>query len=468
MAQGLHVAIARVPPRKPPPLGTDQTDPMDLSPLPSSPLQLSILALISGGMAIMCLAILKTRTVLRLLSGREGLREWQILYGLMIFFLGGYSLAAVGIWEALYQAIAFLTGLIFFFGALFVLFSTNTYYKTLFITQEKYLKAKDKAEAALHQLQQTQIQLIHQEKMLGLGSLAAGIAHEINNPISFIHGNLYHLEEGVSALLRTARAIERNPQQAAALVADLELDFFEDDLPKALGSMRSGAERIRDTVKDLRSFSRLDEAHYKLACLNSDLQSTLRIFAASLESRLGPGRIALVTEYGPLPKVECNPREVNQVVVHLLNNAVDAILERDRAAVGRSRRAGAAEPLGTIEIKTRVVNGNQVAIVIADDGIGIDGATEHRIFDPFFTTKPVGKGSGLGLAIARNIVVGKHQGLLSHGRRPEGGTEFQIILPIHLGLATLAHQSGTLAMETARSTGRGGPSVSAYAMPHFA
>jgi two-component system NtrC family sensor kinase len=448
---------------------------MDLSPLTISPLQLCILALISGGMGIMFLAILKTRTVLRLLAGREGLGEWRILYGLMIFFLGGYSLAAVGVWEALYEAIALLTGLIFFFGALFVLFSTNTYYKTLFITQDKYLKAKDKAEAALHQLQQTQIQLIHQEKMLGLGSLAAGVAHEINNPVSFIHGNLYHLEEGISALLRTVRAIERSPHQAAALVADLELDFFEEDLPKALGSMRSGTERIRDTVKDLRCFSRLDEAHYKLACLNSDLQSTLRIFAASLESRLGPGRIALVADYGLLPKVECNPREVNQVVVHLLSNAVDAIVERDRGAVGRgvgtsprSRRAGAAACLGTIEIKTRLVNEHQVAITIADDGVGIDGATEHRIFDPFFTTKPVGKGSGLGLAIARNIVVGKHQGVLSHGRRPEGGTEFQILLPIHLGLANRAHQPSPLATETARSSDRGGPPLSAYAVPHFA
>lgn len=436
-----------------------------------SQLQICILALITGGMGIMLWAIVQTRTVLRLLAGREGLKEWKVLYGLMIFFLGGYSLAAVGIWDALYQAIAVLTGLIFFFGALFVLFSIKTYYKTLFITQENYRKAKDEAEAALEQLQQTQIHLIHQEKMLGLGSLAAGIAHEINNPVGFIHGNLYHLDDGIDALLQTLQSIGREPQRAAEILDNLDLDFYQDDLPKVLKSMRSGTERIRDTVKDLRCFSRLDESHYKLACLNADLQSTLRIFSAGIESRLGANRIAIVTDCAALPMVECNPREINQVVVHLLSNAVDAILERDRGAAASTSR-----PLGSIEIRTQPLNERQILMTITDDGVGIEGATEHRIFDPFFTTKPVGKGSGLGLAIARNIIVGKHQGDLSYRRRPQGGTEFRIVLPTRLGLAASAPAIAAKAEPSMLADGHGtaiapSPSASAsasYSMPHFA
>lgn len=288
------------------------------------------------------------------------------------------------------------------------------------------LQTQQQAEqlsAALSTLQRTQTQLIQSEKMSSLGQLVAGVAHEINNPVNFIHGNLTHLHSHVSNLLSlidTYQTCYPTPTpEVEAQAQDIDLEFLSQDLPKIVASMQLGTDRIRQIVLSLRNFSRLDQADMKLVDIHEGIDSTLLIlqyrFKANGES---PG-VELIKEYGELPLVECFPSQLNQVFMNVVSNAIDALEE-----------AGTYEGMPTIRISTQVIEEQAVVIRISDNGIGIPKEILSRIFDPFFTTKPIGKGTGMGLSISYDIVVEKHGGVFKCHSEPGQGTEFWIEIPL--------------------------------------
>jgi predicted ATPase/signal transduction histidine kinase len=271
----------------------------------------------------------------------------------------------------------------------------------------------------LEQLQKTQAQLIQSEKMSSLGQLVAGVAHEINNPINFIYGNLTPATEYVQQLFNLLDLYQdyypEPVQQIQDEIEEIDLEFLTTDLSKLLTSMQVGAERIRDIVLSLRNFSRLDEASLKPVDIHEGIESTLLI----LQHRFKPKGIELIKEYTQLPQVTCYASELNQVFLNLLNNAIDAL------EVGSEE---VSAPLPRIVIRTEVID-STVRIHLADNGCGMTEEVRQRIFDPFFTTKPVGYGTGLGLFISYQIVVEKHKGKLMCISAPGQGTEFVIDLP---------------------------------------
>ena len=276
-------------------------------------------------------------------------------------------------------------------------------------------------QETLRNLQQTQSQLIQTEKMSSLGQMVAGIAHEINNPVNFIHGNLIHVNEYTQDILELLKLYqEKYPEPAAEienLIEEIELDFLQKDLFKLIDSMQMGTYRIKDIVLSLRNFSRLDEAEMKDANLHEGIDNTLLI----LNHRLKEG-IEIIKNYGELPLVSCYPAQLNQVFMNILGNAIDAILETETE-------------LKTIVITTTQTDDNLVKVSIKDNGSGIPEEIKNKLFDPFFTTKPIGKGTGLGLSIAFQIIE-KHQGKIKVISEPKKGTEFVISLP----LAGILHQ----------------------------
>lgn len=282
---------------------------------------------------------------------------------------------------------------------------------------------------ALTNLRKTQAQLVQTEKMSSLGQLVAGIAHEINNPINFIYGNLNPAQEYVRYLLGLLTLYRQEyPQPTPVISAELEaidVEFLQDDLPKLLTSMKVGAERIRDIVRSLRNFSRLDEAEFKAANIHEGIDNTLMILQNRLKSKPSRAAIEVVKDYGPLPLVECYPGELNQVFMNILTNAVDAV---DEALKAQAPEAAPFAP--KITIRTDVAPDNWVTIAIADNGLGMSTEVQARLFDPFYTTKPVGLGTGLGLSISYQIVVDKHGGKLTYQSTPGQGTEFVIAIPI--------------------------------------
>ncbi|MEG4307350.1 PAS domain S-box protein [Microcoleus sp. D3_18a_C4] len=282
-------------------------------------------------------------------------------------------------------------------------------------------------EQTLHELQRTQTQLIQSEKMSSLGQLVAGVAHEINNPVNFIYGNLSYTSEYTQNLLKMLQLYQKEyPQPSARIVEareDFEIDYLVEDLPKILASMKFGADRIRDIVLSLRTFSRLDEAEKKQVDIHEGIESTLLILQNRLKHKADHPTINLIKEYGNLPLVECYPGQLNQVFMNLLSNALDA-LEMEMKKSDRTAKNLA------ITIRTQVTDNNSVAIWIADSGSGMSEDVQKRLFDPFFTTKPIGKGTGLGLAISHSIIVEKHGGKLSCISVLGEGSEFAIEIPL--------------------------------------
>lgn len=274
----------------------------------------------------------------------------------------------------------------------------------------------------LQDLQKTQTQLIHSEKMAGLGQLVAGVAHEINNPVNFIYGNLTYVRDYAQDLIDLISTYrETTPENDAVKdkVEEIDLEFLVEDLPNLLNSMKTGTERIRQIVKSLRIFSRLDEAQRKTVDIHEGIESVLWLLKHRLSDRREP-TIKVVKKFGDLPRVTCYAAELNQVFMNLLNNALDALAElniNDR------------QP--TIAIATEQTDEDSVSIRIADNGTGIPEGVRQRIFDPFFTTKSPGKGTGLGLSVSYQIVVENHGGKLKVKSKPGVGTEFQILIPIH-------------------------------------
>ncbi len=288
-------------------------------------------------------------------------------------------------------------------------------------------------ECALHKLQDTQAQLIQTEKMSSLGLLIAGIAHEINNPISFIYGNIPHAAQYTQDLLRLIDLYRQHyPQPLPAIEAEIEamdLEFLSQDLPKVMDSMQLGAERIRQIVQSLRYFSRLDRATREPIDLHQSLDSTLLLLQHRLKGKAGHPPIQVIKTYGEVPRIEAYAGQLNQVFMNILSNAIDALVARFTAeAPAKAENFAIAAP--TIEISTAVQNEKTVAIRIADNGGGMPPHVRQQIFDPFFTTKPVGQGTGLGLSISYQIVVEKHGGQLICTSTPGVGTAFTLELPL--------------------------------------
>ncbi|MCL1468077.1 sensor histidine kinase [Argonema galeatum] len=266
------------------------------------------------------------------------------------------------------------------------------------------------------ELQQAQTQLIQTEKMSSLGQMIAGIAHEINNPISFIYGNVEHTKNYVEELLGLVHLYQQKypkpHEEILERIDDIELEFIAEDLPKTLTSMKMGADRIRQLVLSLRNFSRLDEAEVKNVDLHEGIDSTLLI----LNNRL-KDNIEVIKQYGNLPLVECYPAQINQVFMNILNNAIDALLEQ------------AEQPNKQIAIETEQIAPDKVQVRIRDNGSGIAPELQKKIFDPFFTTKKVGKGTGLGLSISYQILE-KHGGQIRCNSRLGEETELSVELPV--------------------------------------
>lgn len=284
-------------------------------------------------------------------------------------------------------------------------------------------------KATLAELQRTQSQLVQTEKMSSLGQLVAGVAHEINNPVSFIDGNILHAAEYAEDLLTLMehyRATYPDPPPALQEVTQaIDLDFLAADFPKLLESMRVGAERIKNIVASLRTFSRMDEAEIKAVNLHDGLDSTIMILQHRLKANGDRPEILLERHYGDLPSVECYAGKLNQVFMNLLSNAIDALEEQ--VAMGHQ-----TEP-PKIAIATTLSPSEEIHITIQDNGLGIAEDKRQRIFEPFYTTKPIGKGTGIGLSISYQIVTEQHRGLLVCESELGQGTTFHIKIPVRQG-----------------------------------
>ncbi|MCL6753253.1 GAF domain-containing protein [Nostoc sp. CCCryo 231-06] len=288
----------------------------------------------------------------------------------------------------------------------------------------------EKLTQALHDLKQTQTQLIQTEKMSSLGQLVAGIAHEINNPVNFIYGNINHVNDYAEDLLSILNLYLQNTPNPSPEICDraleIDLEFIIEDLPKTLSSMKIGIDRIRQIVLGLRNFSRLDQAEMKPVNIHDGIDSTLLILQHRLKAKPESPAIKLVKEYSDLPLVECYAGPLNQVFMNVLSNAIDALEDY------KESQSKSATSQITIRTSLGKLEGNVKSIVIriADNGPGIPESLKARICDPFFTTKPVGKGTGLGLSISYQIVIDKHGGAFKYDSQPGLGTEFWIEIPI--------------------------------------
>ena len=298
-------------------------------------------------------------------------------------------------------------------------------------------------EAALLHVQSMQGKLLMAEKMSSLGVLVAGVAHEINNPVGFISGNLEHAEKYTESLLHLLKLYEDqaqvdSPDRSSEIQAwcdTIDLDFIRTDFPCLIQSMKMGSERIKKIVLSLRTFSRQDEAECKFVNIHEGLDSTLVILAHRLKIQPDRPAITVQREYGPIPDIECYAGQLNQVFMNILGNAIDAIEE--------AWEQPALNPLRTITIKTQLIEQNSpplerspksvqewLRISIKDSGRGMSEDVRSHIFDPFFTTKPIGQGTGMGLSISYQIITEKHHGRLDCFSVEGCSTEFIVTIPV--------------------------------------
>jgi two-component system, NtrC family, sensor kinase len=291
-------------------------------------------------------------------------------------------------------------------------------------SETKVIDRTKALSAALQELKESQAQLIQTEKMSSLGQLVAGVAHEINNPINFIKGNVMHVDRYAQDLLKVIQAYQVHypnpPEDLQDILEDLDLEFLQEDLVKLMSSMKMGSDRIQEIVLSLRNFSRLDESESKAVDLHEGIDSTLLILQHRLNIRSDRPKIEIIKSYDNLPLIECYPGPLNQVFMNLLANAIDALDEN----------LSQNPSPDTIWISTQTMDPDWVRIVIADNGAGIPESVRSNIFDPFFTTKSVGHGTGLGLSISYKIITERHSGRIACDSIVGEGTKFVIEIPM--------------------------------------
>ncbi len=304
---------------------------------------------------------------------------------------------------------------------------------------EKALRSKNQGlMLILNKLRQTQVQLILSEKMSSLAQMVAGIAHEINNPINFIHGNLNYLNTGLQDLVDLVSLYQKHyphpHEEIKRKVDDIDVNFLIRDLPKILASMAVGTKRIENIILSLRNFARLDESEIKLVNIHEGLDNTLLILQHKLNGTAVYPEIEVIKEYGNLPLIECYAAQLNQTFLNILTNAIDAIenlWSQNTNNIHSQHNSSHLQPAKpTIRIRTEISPENYLVVKISDNGVGIADATQKRMFDLFFTTKSIGKGTGLGLSISYQIVVKKHGGYLKYQTQLGKGTEFIIEIPL--------------------------------------
>ncbi|NJL88977.1 MAG: GAF domain-containing sensor histidine kinase, partial [Coleofasciculaceae cyanobacterium SM2_1_6] len=311
-------------------------------------------------------------------------------------------------------------------------------------------------EATINQLHQAQATLVQSEKMSALGQLVAGITHEINNPISFISGNLEHCKGNIVSLLNLIKLYQETYPEAPPQIIEeeeaIDLEYLYQDLPKLLSSMKNGAVRIRDIVKSLRTFSRLDEAGKKSVDIHENLDAIILLLQNQIQGSIDSPGVKIIKNYNAFPFLECDPGLLNQALINIFHNALDSL--RQKAGQNHLQNNFQADPTeepSTITITTTpITKAGKAAIEIRikDNGLGIPPTTQQRIFDPFFTTKAVGKGTGMGLAISYQIICERHQGSLEVFSPPDrglmdeatnssvagSGAEFVIQLPLETAI----------------------------------
>ncbi|MBD2439721.1 ATP-binding protein [Nostoc sp. FACHB-110] len=299
--------------------------------------------------------------------------------------------------------------------------------------EDRVSERTNELKTTLIELQRTQAQVIQNEKMSSLGQLVAGVAHEINNPVNFIHGNIVHLSEYVENMVKMLDIYQKrypDDQEIQAFAEEVDLEFVIEDLQKILPSMKMGTQRIRNIVLSLRNFSRMDESEFKTVDIHEGIESTLLILQHRLKDKPDSPGVEVVRDFSNLPLVECFPGQLNQVLMNILVNAIDALEE----SIIKSQDSTGQNPDLLIEpqitIRTSVIDTQWVEIAIADNGPGMPEQVKNRVFDPFFTTKPVGKGTGMGMAISYQIITERHNGKLICVSTPGQGTEFKIQIPV--------------------------------------
>ena len=296
----------------------------------------------------------------------------------------------------------------------------------------KLKQQAEELEKSLLELQRTQTQLIQNEKMSSLGQMVAGIAHEINNPVGFVYGNIKPCRDYTQDLLKLIELYQRYyphpPEEIQQFIETVDLDFIKTDILGLLQSMHEGTRRIREIVLSLRNFSRLDESEFKEVDIHTGIDSTLMLLQNRLKSKPGYPGVEVIKDYAQLPLVQCYPSQLNQVLMNILVNGIDSI---DTQIKSQSKNQNQKQQqTAQIHILTKIVPSNWIVIHISDNGPGIPENIRSKLFDPFFTTKDVGKGTGLGLSISYQIIVEKHRGKLYCQSTPGKGSSFIIEIPI--------------------------------------